>query len=253
MPRTARRKSKTGIYHIMLRGINRQDLFEDDEDRQNFIEKLAFYKEKSGYKLYGYCLMSNHIHILLEEVIEPLSLIIKRISSSYVYYYNYKYARCGHLFQERFKSETVENERYFLTVLRYIHQNPIKANMVEEIKLYKWSSYNEYLYGSKMVDTEFALKLFAEDKTAAIRDFISFNNEENEDRCLEFEINKRVDDIEAREIIKEISRVNNINELQYLEKDERNEIIKRLKELEGLSIRQIARIIGLSYNLVQKL
>jgi len=237
----------------MLRGINRQDLFEDDEDRLKFIETLAFYKEKSGYKVYAYCLMSNHIHMLLKEENEPISLIIKRISSSYVYYYNWKYSRCGHLFQERFKSEAVENDSYFLTVLRYIHQNPIKANMVKGIEEYKWSSYKEYIYGSRIADTDFALVIFAEDKTIAVEDFISFNRAENKDKCLEYEVKKRMDDMDARETIKKIAKIKNIHELQGMEKETRDKIIINIKETDGLSIRQIARITGLSFNLVQKL
>jgi len=160
----------------MLRGINRQDLFEDDEDKQRFIETLKTYKEKSGFSLYAYCLMSNHIHLLLKEEKEPISLIIKRISSSYVYYYNWKHSRCGHLFQERFKSEVVEDDSYLLTVLRYIHQNPVKAKIIKEIEKYKWSSYNEYTCESKMVDTNYALAIFAEEKVAAIKSFINFED-----------------------------------------------------------------------------
>jgi len=97
--------------------------------------------------------------------------------------------------QERFKSEVVENDTYFLTVLRYIHQNPIKANMVKELEEYKWSSYKEYIYGSKIADTDFALGVFAEDKTdktIAIEGFVSFNRAENKDKCLEYEVNKRM-------------------------------------------------------------
>lgn len=106
MPRQARERSRSGIYHIMLRGINRQNIFEEDEDRQRFIETLKYYKAISGYRLYGYCLMNNHIHLLMGENGESMSLGIKRISSSYVYWYNQKYNRCGHLFQERFKSDS---------------------------------------------------------------------------------------------------------------------------------------------------
>ena len=141
--------------------------------------------------------MSNHIHMLLKEEKEPISVIMKRISSSYVYYYNLRYGRCGHLFQERFKSEVVENDSYFLTVLRYIHRNPIKANMVKELKEYKWSSYNEYvnkLNRSKIIDTDFSLRIFSEDEDTAIKRFISFNNEINEDKCLECEENKKIND-----------------------------------------------------------
>lgn len=124
MPRAARKKSNSGIYHIMLRGINRQLIFEDEEDKNRFIETLLKYKEQCGYLIYAYCLMGNHIHILLKEGKEELTLVLKRIAGSYVYWYNWKYHRSGHLFQDRFKSEPVEDDAYFLTVIRYIHQNP---------------------------------------------------------------------------------------------------------------------------------
>jgi REP element-mobilizing transposase RayT len=88
MPREARKKSEIGIYHIMMRGINQQVIFEDNEDRQKFIETLKKYRDESGFELYGYCLMSNHIHLLLKEGKESLGTIAKRISSSYVYWYN---------------------------------------------------------------------------------------------------------------------------------------------------------------------
>ena len=253
MPRTARQKSESGIYHIMLRGINQQDLFEDDDDRHKFIQTLSLFKEKSKYKIYAYCLMSNHIHILMKEEDEPISLVIKRLSSSYVYYYNWKYCRCGHLFQDRFKSEVVENDNYFLTVLRYIHQNPIKANIIRILEGYKWSSYNEYIDTKKIVDIDFALDIFSKDRTVAIQRFISFSNEENQDQCLEYHVSKRIDDTEAREIIKKTARVKNINEVQSFKKDKRDEIIKNIKNIDGLSIRQIARITGFSYNFLLKL
>ena len=120
MPRQARRKSKSGIYHVMLRGINKQVIFEDEEDSLKFLETLKNYKAISGYKIFAYCLMSNHIHLLLKVEKENLDLIIKRIAGSYVYWYNWKYHRSGHLFQDRFKSEPVEDDMYFLTVIRYM-------------------------------------------------------------------------------------------------------------------------------------
>ncbi|MDD4496173.1 MAG: transposase [Eubacteriales bacterium] len=205
------------------------------------------------YKIFAYCLMNNHVHILIKEGQEPLSLVLKRISSSYVYYYNRKYGRCGHLFQERFKSEKVENDGYFLTVLRYIHVNPLKAHIIKNFEEYKWSSYNEYVDGGKIVDIDFALGIFSVDKTIAIQRFNSFSNEENEDKCLEYDESKRIDDVEAIKIIKNIAGVKNINEIQGFEKEKRDEIIKKIKSINGLSIRQIARITGFSYNLVLKI
>ena len=113
MPRSARKKSESGIYHIMLRGINKQQIFEDKEDSERFLETLYKYKKQCEYEIYAYCLMGNHLHILLKEGKEDLTLMLKRIAGSYVYWYNWKYHRSGHLFQDRFKSEPVEDNAYF--------------------------------------------------------------------------------------------------------------------------------------------
>ena len=121
MPRTPREKSPSGIYHIMMRGINRQSIFSDDEDNEKFLTTLSDCKELCGFELYGYCLMGNHVHLLLKEADEDIGQIVKRISSRYVIWFNRKYMRSGHLFQERFKSEAINNDKYFVTILRYIH------------------------------------------------------------------------------------------------------------------------------------
>lgn len=91
-----------------------------------------------NYTLYAYCLMTNHIHLLIREREDNIGMAIKRIASSYVYYYNHKYLIDGHLFRERFKSEPVNDMAYFVTLLRYIHQNPVKAGMVAEVKDYEF-------------------------------------------------------------------------------------------------------------------
>ena len=131
LPRIAREKSRSGIYHVMLRGINKQNIFEEAEDYKKMMDLLRQRKEAGGITLYGYCLMSNHIHLLLREEKEPLNIEMKRIGSKYAIWFNTKYQRIGHLFQDRFKSEAVEDEPYFLTVLRYIHYNPVKAGLVD--------------------------------------------------------------------------------------------------------------------------
>ena len=111
MPRQARKESGTGIYHVMLRGINRQDIFEEQE---------------------AYCLMSNHVHLLLRERTESISISLKHLTVSYAAYYNKCYQRVGHLFQDRFKSEPVNDIEYFVTLLRYVHQNPVKAGICDK-------------------------------------------------------------------------------------------------------------------------
>ncbi|MBE6796955.1 MAG: transposase [Ruminococcaceae bacterium] len=246
MPRAARRKSESGIYHIILRGINKQVIFEDEEDFSKFLETLKNYKAISEYKIFAYCLMSNHIHLLLKVEKEDLDLIMKRIAGSYVYWYNWKYKRKGHLFQDRFKSEPVDDDAYFLTVIRYIHQNPIKAGVSKFIDRYKYSSYNNYVETPEFVDTDFCLSMID------LEQFIQFNKEYNDDVCLELEADDyRMTDEEARTIIKKVSKCNTAAEFQLLSIDKRNKFIKILRE-QGLSIRQISRLTGISFNIVRK-
>jgi len=245
MPRTARQESATGIYHIMLRGINQQTIFNDEEDYQKFLEVLKDCKAISVFEIYAYCLMSNHIHILIKVEKETLAQIVKRIGVRYVYWYNWKYYRRGHLFQDRFKSEPVEDDSYFLTVLRYIHQNPKKAWIAKQLDEYKYSSFNEYVEENFIVNTQFALGMV--DKAQ----FILFNQAENDDKCLEYDYSDfRITDIEAREIIKKISKCENIERFLNLEVEKRNKYIKMFKE-KGMSIRQISRLTGVNFGIVR--
>ena len=245
MPRQARRKSESGIYHIMLRGINQQQIFEDEEDGFRFLETLSKYKEQCGYEIYAYCLMGNHVHILLKEGKENLTLVLKRIAGSYVSWYNWKYRRCGHLFQDRFKSEPVEDDAYFLTVIRYIHQNPIKAGICKNIDGYKFSSYNEYINKPNLVNVDFCLGIIDKEQ------FIEFNNEFNDDICLDIRDNDfRLTDDEALKIIWKICKCKSVSDFQKLDKIKRNYYIEKLYK-HGLSIRQISRLTGLSRKIVE--
>ncbi len=245
MPRKARRKSESGIYHIILRGINQQQIFEDEEDSQRFLGTLLKYKEQCGYEIYAYCLMGNHVHILLKEGKENLTLVLKRIAGSYVYWYNWKYHRSGHLFQDRIKSEPIEDEAYFLTVIRYIHQNPIKAGISKNIDGYKFSSYNEYINKENLVDIDFCLSIIDKEQ------FIEFNNKFNDDVCLDISDNDfRLTDDEALKIIWKICKCNSVSDFQKFDKIKRNYYIEKFYQ-QGLSIRQISRLTGLSRKVVE--
>ncbi len=245
MPRQARRKSESGIYHIMLRGINQQQIFEDEEDNLRFLETLSKYKEQCGYEIYAYCLMGNHVHILLKEGKEDLTLVLKRIAGSYVYWYNWKYRRSGHLFQDRFKSEPVEDDAYFLTVIRYIHQNPIKAGICKEVDGYKFSSYNEYVKKSDLVDTNFCLGIID------IEQFVEFNNQFSDDICLDIADNDyRLTDDEAMKIIWKICKCKSASDFQKFDKGKRNNYIQKIHQ-QGVSIRQISRLTGVSRKIVE--
>jgi len=252
MPRRAREKSSTGIYHVMIRGINKQIVFEDNEDYEKFMRIIKDYKEVSKYEIYAFCLMSNHIHLLIKEGKEELGTVFRRIGARYVYWYNLKYKRSGHLFQDRYKSEAVETDKYFLTVLRYIHQNPIKSGIESDISKYPWSSYKEYLGMNGICDTKFALNFFADNEKKAIPLFHKFNMQENDDKCLESEDRIRINDEEAIKIIMEAVEVENLGQIQNMDKGKRDEVIKKLKD-RGLSIRQIERLTGVSFGVIRKL
>ena len=244
MPRAARKISTTGIYHIMLRGINQQLIFDDDEDRKKFLEILKDCKETSGFMLHAYCLMGDHAHLLIKIVHEGLEQIFKRIGAKYVHWFNWKHNRTGPLFQDRFKSEPVESTEYFFTVIRFIHQNPVKAQLAGSIEDYKWSSYKEYARKRALTDTAFALKMMRKDK------FIEFNNETNSDICLEI-TPPRISDKAASEMIKVVLKCNTIKEIQQLEAQERKEGLIKLKQ-DGLSIRQISRLTGIGKGIVER-
>lgn len=252
MPRKPRRRSKSGFYHIMLRGSNRQIIFENDDDKYRFLLTLRDYADASKYNVFAYCLMDNHVHILLQELEDDISTAIKRISASYVFWFNKKYERCGHLFQERFKSEVVEGDNYLITVLRYIHQNPVKANLCKKPIDYKWTSYKEYVTRPDFVETNYCLNLFSPERVKAIDLFVKFMNEDNEDSCLEDDEFNRVTDADLIQKLYEMG-VRSIGEFQHYSRENRNEILKELKGINGVSVRQISRITGISKSLISKL
>jgi putative transposase len=254
MPRKARKKSESGIYHIIMRGINRQTIFEDEEDGAYFLQTLRRYKEQSGYSIYAYCLMGNHVHLLLKIGTEPLEQVMRRLCGSYVYWYNNKYQRIGNLFQDRFKSEPVEDDPYFLTVQRYIHQNPVKAGLVKHIEDYKWSSFHEYVRQPQLIDVNFSLKMINDDKNKAIQNFIKYTHEMGSGVCLDVdnEARRPIMDEEARAVIKKICNVKNAAELQHFDLKIRNTYLRTLKEKHHLSVRQIERLTGINRGIVLK-
>lgn len=151
------------------------------------------------------------------------------------------------MFQDRFKSEPVEDDSYFLMVLRYIHQNPVKAGICKRVEDYKYSSYKEYITKTWLVNTDFVFDMISK------KEFVRYNNEVNFDKCLEIEETTkiRVTDEQAKRIIKKISNCENSTEFQALDPRLRDEYIAILKQ-NGLSIRQISRLTGISFGVVRK-
>lgn len=246
MARQARIKSVTGVYHVMLKGMDSRNIFMDEEDKLLFMEKLIRARELGEYKLYAYCLMDNHVHLLLKEG-EELGESIKRITVGYVRYHNQKYGRTGHLFNNRYKSEPVEDECYLLSVMRYIHNNPIKAGMTASQVEYKWCSYQNYLDAYKniygWIDTEMIQGYF---KSSV--DFEKFSCEENQDDCLEIRTFVKCTDEDIRAFIKADTHYFKIMDLT---KTERDECINQIYRETGGSIRQLSRVLGIGKRIIE--
>lgn len=254
--RQARERSESGIYHVILRGINRQDIFYDDEDYQHFLETINKMKSDHQFTIYGYCLMTNHIHLLIQENTDSISRVMSRIGTSYAWWYNRKYGRSGHVFQGRYGSECVEKDAYLLTVIRYIHKNPVKAGMVQKPEEYRWSSIHAYYgnreYPNSLSETSFVLGIMNQDREKAQQSFREFMKQENDDKCLEDEVNERKTDSEVKTEIEQLMNGEPIGKLQGMERTERNEILRKIKASKGISLRQISRVTGLSVDIIYK-
>ena len=231
----------------MLRGINQQQISEDREDFEKFLQILKDCKAVSEYKLFAYCLLGNHIHLLVQEGKEAIEQVMKRLATRFVYWYNIKYQRVGHLFQDRFKSEPVEDNAYFMTVIRYIHQNPVKGGLCKNLSDYKFSSYNSFFDNSDLVDEDFVFNIIP------IKLFAEFNVEITDDKCLEIEEKPivRVTDEQAQKIIYRYSKCKSVSDFQKLNNTLKEKHIKKFSE-NGISIRQIARLCGESKGIVEK-
>jgi REP element-mobilizing transposase RayT len=175
MARPLRLEFPGAFYHIIVRGNQRQDIFVEDQDRVEYLQRLKRYKKERGFILYAYVLMANHIHLLIETMNTPISKIMQLINLTYTQYFNKKYGKVGHLFQGRYKSFLCDRDEYLLSLVRYIHLNPVRAKLVKRPEEYRWSSHKDYLIEAKgLVDARRVLKIFSEKSSQARRRYNDF-------------------------------------------------------------------------------
>ncbi len=244
MPRTARKISKTGFYHVIIRGVNKEMIFIDDEDRKMFLRLLKFYKTDMNCKIHAYCLMSNHVHLLIEDKKLKIGELMKNITCVYAGEFNKKYNRVGHLFQDRFNSQNVEKQDYLFRVIRYIHRNPEKAGICKTEE-YRWSSYNEVIYGSKIIDRDFILSIYGNNKFYAIQEFKRQMIGENNDILDSAYIRNKISDIEAREIIEHMKKT---KQIPNIKRENLVEVVDKIREIKNINKEQILRILGYNKN-----
>lgn len=246
MPTIFRHPSSYNIYHVILRSTSGQRIFEDDEDFRKFLYILHDYQAECDFRLIAYCIMHTHVHLLVIPGKIPLGRIILRISPRFVQWYNAKYHRSGNLFRSSYFSRPVNSIRQLFTVVRYIHQNPVKAGMCSSPYDYKYSSFNDYFTNS-LIDGDFMLSLISP------KDFIQYNLEKNNDTCLDVDDTpkRRVTDEEAIQLMDRFSGCKNASEFQFLEVDKRTATLTKMLQ-SGVSLRQASRVTGVSYALVRK-
>jgi len=150
MARPLRIEYPGALYHVISRGNNRAPVFRDDRDRKRYLEKLSLYCDGKEVHLLAYCLLTNHVHLLLETPKGNLSKMMQPFQTSYTVYFNKRHRRSGHVFEQRYKAFLVDKDPYLLEVTRYIHLNPVAAKIVERPGQYRWSSYRGYLNGKGM-------------------------------------------------------------------------------------------------------
>lgn len=249
MPRVRRKYSNiTNIYHIILRGNDKQDIFYDEQDKYVFLKYLKENKGKYNFDIYAYCLMDNHIHMVLQDINKNLSQIMKSLATRYAIYFNKKYDRIGHLFQDRYLSKTVETQSYFINVCRYIHQNPVLAG-IAKIENYKWSSYKEYINEPKIISDELLLRMLNSNQN-----FVEFHKVRSNDikSYAEYEMKQNLKDEQVQNYIVNTYKIKSPKEILEWNKSKRDNCIRELKNLRIISGKQIARVIGVSYYIVQR-
>lgn len=255
--RQARSKSITGIYHVMLRGNERKPVFLDEEDKRKFIDILLQKKEGEASLVYAYCVMDNHVHMVIHEAGQLLDRFMKRIGITYAAYFNKKYHRVGHVFQDRFRSEPINDEAYLLSVIRYIHKNPFGPEQCPSLN-YLWSSYPSYMgYKDSMPllpEMEDILGRFYSDRKSAQQGFREFHLTE-EAQYFFLDMPEETGE-NAEDILKGFLQ-SQAWSMGDLKKNENQLIVKELLEMllvrSKISARQIAQLTGINREKVRKM
>ena len=272
MSRKPRIHYEGALYHVIARGNNREYIFKNEIDKEEYLKKVTKYIDKYNGKLYAYVIMDNHCHLLIEVSDIPLSKIMQLIQQTYTSWYNRNYKRSGHVFEQRYKSILCDKDSYLLSLIRYIHQNPVRAK-IAGIN-YKYSSHKEYIRGINNVClVEEILSMFSLNKKKAIESYIEFMDIEDRElrekgigdlspsfENIEIEINKMIfDKKELTEIVELFEDRYKISvkdiKGKYLKGEElrlRNEFIKEVLKYKATKQVELSKFLGVSYHLVSK-
>jgi len=256
LPRPPRLYSNSKVYHIILKGIDDQDIFYDDQDRKIFLKQILDSKSEFNYIVYAYCLMGNHVHMVIKSQDVFLSKSIQSLLVRYVHYFNKKYNRSGPLVKNRFNSKKVENLQYFIDVCRYVHRNPEMAG-IELTQNYQWSSYKEYVGKSRIINKKALLHYYNDDVNKFIDDTIKTVSEKSIEDYIDYEIIGKLNDEQLIEIIMDKFRIENISEVpiffKNIGREELERFIREIKNIQGINKNQVARVTRLGRSVVERI
>jgi len=245
------RLDMAGFHHIVNRGVARLKVYRSDEDKEKYLEILC--KACANYKVnvHDYCLMDNHYHLLVETTSENLSLFMRQINANYAIYFNKKYKRSGHLWQGRYKSWYIINEKYLYDLFRYIEHNPIKAKMAKRVGEYPFTLLATLLNSKQeIIECAKHSKLKSEIEYEGIQEHLEMALSKKELKALEIEKNKKITRDEhqfKQEKSKTLQEYfDNVNS-----KEERNKKILQAID-DGYRQAQIARYLQISSAMVSK-
>ena len=252
MPRKSRNESHLNFYHVMVQGINKEFIFKDDNHISIYKNIISKYLKDSNITVLAYCIMNNHAHFLFHcEKIQDLSKFMQKSNLSYSHFYNKLNNRIGFVFRDRYRSQAILNKKQLYTCLHYIHNNPVKAKIVNHMSSYKYSSYNEFFQKKELLTSRSIKLLFGEIKNyyqifesihrSSITDtFIDIKDTNITDYIHEFEIteNVQIKDIHKdSKLIKKFIRqarsetevtIKNLSEILNISKSEVGRIIKKI-------------------------
>lgn len=253
MVRQARKISPTGYYHVMMRGINKERIFEKTGFKSYFYYLLRILCSENPIELVAYCIMNNHVHIILQGEIDILSMAIKKINIRFAMKYNKDNERVGHVFQDRYKSEIINDDNYLLQAIRYVHNNPVSAGLVGHAREYRWSSYKEYTSNHLKVinrnQKEFIMGYFS----GSLENFIKFHLKYDSEVFLDTKEEMEKYKVEvAKRIKNDFKKSKGVTGSDFHLEDIKK-LAKILLERSQLSHRQIAELIEVNVNTIHRI
>jgi len=273
MSRKPRLHYENALYHVIVRGNNKEYIFNNDIDKDEYLKRVSKYIEKYNATIYSYVIMDNHCHLLIEVSDIPIFKIMQLIQQTYTSWYNRNYKRSGHVFEQRYKSILVDKDSYLISLVRYIHQNPIRANM-SDIN-YCYSSHKDYIKGkSEICSVGEVLSMFSDKKKSAIKlytEFMDITDNEIKDKDI-YDLSPSFEEIKAEinnieiykkelaEIVDEFKKRYDVDidmiKGRYKKGDIlelRNKFVIEVLNYKAMSQTELAEFLGISNHLISKI